>query len=352
MNKINKQNFIITNLPTEILIYIFMDINDIIDLLNIYKSCKLFMDIIEENRLIILSKLFKKNVFTDHYYNLFYSFVNKKYEFAKREPYTNLKQLLDWNWEYKSFNDNFHNVSNIVARDIDITRRLLIRYFIEDEKYIILYVEDSLEVFKHFLYLLYLPSDYIYKSKFLLNKYFKIHGLSLNNDSMETINLQSELQRYIGINSSNHIHQYGIIISYLYKIYPDLLINHIVNFEKFVKKKKFKKILHNFIINLFLEWLFDKECIFIEKIYEELLIRYPEFIKKALYRIIYAEFREHHFVWTDDFINEFYDIHRIFLPSSKIFRLYKNLRLVEYRQNLMNKVNWQEYLCDIQNIFQ
>lgn len=337
----------IFDLPTEILLNIFEQVYIIDDLLSLYKSCILFKKIIDKHRCKILVKLFNSTSFSNSYYNLFFSFVNCRYEYIKDIPYKRLNQLLKW----KSRDDGITQISTKIQNEVSM-------YFIDLEKYSMCFADDCLHIFKNFMYLLYMPSEYIFNSVYLLNKFFNISGLcnSYKNGHITLIKIQKELNYYNVMNRRKPIYKFKIddtedteddstIFQALIKIYPDVIIDHILNFQKLLKPKQYKKLLHNFVINLFLEWLFEAECEFIETIYYKLYNHFPVFMQRTIYRVIYNEFDVLHHITSDEFVEQFYSIHRIFLPSSKISRLYNRLNLEDYRRiQEHNQRDWKRNL--------
>lgn len=344
----------ILNLPTEILLNIFEHVYIIDDLLSLYKSCTLFNKIINKHRYKILDKLFCSTSFSNSYYNLFFSFVNDKYEYIKDVPYRRLNQLLKW--------ESNKEVSSEIEKEVlSVIRNEVSMYFIDLEKYTVCFTDDTLYIFKNFMYLLYMPSEYIFNSIYLLNKFFNISGLcnSYKNGHLTLIKIQKELNYYNVTNKTNPIYKYEnkynsensndddntTIFEALIKVYPDIIISHILNFQKLVKPKQYNKLLHNFVINLFLEWLFEGECGFIETIYYKLYNHFPFFMQRTVYRVIYNEFDVLYHVSSDEFVEKFYSIHRIFLSSSKISRLYNRLNLESYRRiQENNQKDWKRNL--------
>lgn len=301
----------ISNLPIEIILKIVENSYIFDDLINQYKTCRIFNLVIKLYKKSLLKQLFKSKTFSNSYYNLFFSFINNKYEYIKEIPYLNLKQLLNWNIKCNC----------IVDRNCNCY--VLINYFMEIGKIQSVYLNGKLEIYKDFIHLLFLPSDYIYNTKILLNNYFNIRGLVSQTRNCITIDMYRN-SLYNSNDSNDHL------LKILSIQYPEIIINHFVNFGKIVGVKKFKKILHNFVANLFIEWLFNNECDFIEKIYYKLYSIWGNQVQKIIYRIIYNEFNTHINVFTDDFVEHFYEIHRIFLPSDKIGRLYNLLELNKY----------------------
>lgn len=323
----------INNLPIELLLNICENAYILDDLLSLNSSCKLFNSIIKNYKIQILSKLFLQETFSNSYYNLFFSFINNKYELSKETPYSNFKQLLNWHPEYIKI-DN---------KDIKWST---IQFFINTEKLHNSFIDGNLGLFKNFVHLLFIPSQYIYNSKFLSSKYFNLRGLMNPKTKCNImIKLCKELN-YLNVAMKDRIYTIeetqDSVFKNLLDVYPDIIVNHIINFQKFLHPKHFKQILHNFIINLFLEWLFDNECEFIESIYYKLYLHFPHFIQKTLYRILYNEFEILYDVWTDEFVDQFYIVNRIFLPINKILKLYNTIQLDEYKQFCLNKkIDWK-----------
>lgn len=348
LNMENTTNLIIQDLPVEIFLNILEYSFSIDDILNLYKSCKFFNNVINKYKIPILLILFENQSFSNSYYNLFFSFINHNYifEMSKQIPYLYLKQLL--NWHKTKTNEN------------DCIKHLLIQFLTNDDNLQILVDENSLGLFKNFLHLLYLPSEYIYNSSTLLKKYFCITSLNtLNKNYSIILKIQKQLTYLITQNQRTRdqtqdqtqdqtpsINTNYCLLHQIYKtckeIYPDIIIKHILGFKSFLNEKKFYKILHNFILNLFIEWLFENECYFIENLYYELFLLFPNFMQKCVYKIIYAEFDIYFDINSDEFVDEFYSIHRIFMPNNKINSLYNRLQLDEYKQLIINsKQDWQ-----------
>lgn len=330
----------IKNFPVEIILNICENIYILDDIICLYKTCNFFKQIIEKYKIQILSKLFMSETFSNSYYNLFFSFVNNKYELLKPVPYLNLKQLLGWNLEYIKYNRGSNNQTNINSEILN-TQMFLVKIFTEEEKLQKSFVDGSLGLFKNFMHIMFMPTKYIYNSTVLSNKYLNTKGLVSKNRGGIMIKLQKELHYLRFINKETPIYVIypefrndDIVFDNLIKIYPDVIANHILNLEKFLNKKMFKKILHNFLINLFLEWLFDNECDFIENIYYKIYLAIPQMLQKIIYRIIYADFDIKHSIDSEEFVDVFYEIHRIFLPTSKIIGLYNRLRLWEYENTI------------------
>ena len=339
------KTLVISDLPTEMLLNIYENVYIIDDLISLYKTCKICKITIDEYRNLILEKLFLYKSFSNSYYNLFISFINYKYEYLKQEPFNNLKGLLNWRHQ-----NNWYKMESIE----------LLNYFIELEKFnICCFIDDCFDIFKHFMYLLYIPSDYIYNSRYLLNTFYNIRSVcsSYKKTTTRIIKIQKELNYYYSVKKNKEIYTLKnmgniSIFEMLISIYPDLLIFHLLNFEKFVSPKKYKKMLHNFVINLFIEWLFENECKFIETIYYKLYTHFPQFIQRTIYRVLYNEFTVLYHITSDEFIEEFYSIHRIFLSFSKISRLYNNLDLESYRITQEdNKKDWKYNLKDLNILF-
>lgn len=332
-------NIDIKTFPVEIILNICECVYIIDDLICLYKTCKFMKNIIDIYKIQILLKLFKSETFSNSYYNLFYSFINNRYELTKDEPYLNLKTLLEWNPEYilDKRDNRYSEYTN--------TKICLVNFFLEKEKLQKSHVDGSFDIFKNFMYLMFMPTKYIYTSE-LLCKHLNIRGLASKYKGQIMIQLQKDLYYLHSNNKETPLYTIypdfrndDMIFENLIKIYPDILVNHIINFRTFVSRKIFKRIIHNFLINLFLEWLFDNECEFIETIYYKIYLHIPDLVQKIIYRIIYADFEIKYEIGSDEFVEEFYEIHRIFLPRSKIIGLYNRLKLWEYDNIKNEKVN-------------
>lgn len=334
------------NLPIEIILNICENIYIIDDLINLYKSNKFFKKVIDTHKNQILKKLFNQKSFSNSYYNLFYSYVNNRYEGIKEEPFKHLKQLILW--EPSSYSsDSLFN--------FNFAKNQLFVYITTKHK---IFRDDNLDIFRDCLQLICIPSYYIIDSSKLLYKFFNTRGLvNVRNRDTVIVSLKKKLF-YLDIKFNNDdfyfINNYDVnydfnyqltIFDYLLDIYPDILIYHILNFQKIITSKKFNRLLHSIVLNLFLEWLFENECAFIEKFFSKLYIYFPQFMQKTVYKLIYNEFDTNHDIFTERFVDHFFELHRIYLPISKISKLYNLLNLKEYKEFRINSsLDWKRHL--------